>query len=240
MLVANQGGVKRIGMIYPAAGRSEKEFEKLAPSNVMVHVTRIKWSREDKEELLAMEGLLSDAAMLLAQAKVDLILFNCTTCSLVKGFGYDQELIGLIEKSTGIPAMTTATAAVLGLRKLGLRNLTLLTAYPQEMNEIEADFLMKSGFVLSKVTGAGISDPFEQYSKDPEYWYDYALRNFDERSDGLFLSCAGIRTVDIIEKLEKALKVPVIASNQSAMWACLSKLRLNTGTVRGYGKLFTL
>src|SRR5271169_4228933 len=94
---------KRIGMIYPAAGRSEKEFERLAPPGVDVHVTRIKWAREDKEQLLAMEGLLSDAAMLLAQAKVDLILFNCTTASLVKGFGYDQQLISLIEKATGTP-----------------------------------------------------------------------------------------------------------------------------------------
>src|SRR3989442_796676 len=123
---------KRIGMIYPAAGRSEKEFEKLAPPNVRVHVTRIKWSREEKKQLLEMENYLSDAASLLAQAKVDLILFNCTTCSLVRGFGYDRELIELIERTTNTPAMTTATAAVLALKKLGLNNITLLTAYSAE------------------------------------------------------------------------------------------------------------
>jgi maleate isomerase len=223
-------------MIYPAAGRSESEFERLAPPNVLVHVTRIKWSREDKEQLLAMESYLSDAAMLLAQARVDLILFNCTTCSLVKGFGYDQYLISLIEKATDIPAMTTATAAVLAMRKLGLQKITLLTAYPEEMNAIETDFLNKSGIELATVRGAGMTDPFEQYSKSPKFWYEFVLSNFDKRSQGVFLSCAGIRVVDIIERLERVLGVPVVASNQVAMWACLSKMGIEP-KVDGFGKL---
>ncbi|HZW56847.1 MAG TPA: aspartate/glutamate racemase family protein [Nitrososphaerales archaeon] len=232
------GSIKRIGMIYPAAGRSEKEFEILAPPEVAVHVTRIKWTKEDKQQLLAMENYLADTSLLLASARVDLILFNCTTCSLVKGYGYDRKLIDLIEKTTGIPAMTTATAAVLALNHLGLRNITLLTAYPQEMNDIEAQFLNDHGIKTSNVDGAGITDPFEQYSRDPSFWYQFCIENYEKSTQGLFLSCAGIRVADVLQEIEDSLGVPVVASNQAAMWACLSKLGI-TSRVEGYGKLLS-
>ncbi|MCL5068212.1 MAG: aspartate/glutamate racemase family protein [Thaumarchaeota archaeon] len=227
---------KRIGMIYPAAGRSEQEFEKLAPPDVRVHVTRIKWRREEKKELLEMEKYLADAALLLAQARVDIILFNCTTCSLVRGYGYDQELVRQIEGRTGLPAMTTATAAILALNELGLKKITLLTAYPDEMNEIEERFLREHGVDPTRVVGAGISDPFEQHDKSPGFWYEFAKQNFDLASQGLFYSCAGIRMVEIIEKLEQTLHVPVVASNQAAMWACLTKIG-HRRAVEGYGML---
>src|SRR5579864_7203346 len=134
-----------IGMIYPAAGRSEKEFEKLAPEGVEVHTTRIKFGHEDKSQLLEMENHLDDAANLLSQAGVDIILFNCTTGSLVRGYGYDKKLIDKLEKRTGIPSMTTATAALIALRHLGSTRISLVTAYPQEITDMEVKFLERNG-----------------------------------------------------------------------------------------------
>ncbi len=108
-------------MIYPAAGRSEKEFEKLAPEGVEVHVTRISFTSEEISQLLEMENHLEDAADLLSQAGVDLILFNCTTGSLVRGHGYDKKLIDKMEAKTGIPSMTTATGVLMALEHLGVK-----------------------------------------------------------------------------------------------------------------------
>ena len=229
---------RRIGMIYPAAGRSEKEFEKLTPENVDVHVTRINFSKEELSQLLEMEAHLDDAVDLLSQAGVDVILFNCTTGSLVKGKGYDQHLIEKMQSRGGIPAMTTATGAVAALKGMGSKKISLLTAYPQDITEMEAKYLEDNGIGVIKSSGAGVTDPFEQARKDPSFWLDFSVENFDPRSDGLFVSCAGIRVVDVISKLEDELGVPVITSNQAAMWACLRKLRI-TEPKKGYGRLLS-
>ncbi|MFI5421287.1 MAG: aspartate/glutamate racemase family protein [Nitrososphaerales archaeon] len=227
---------RRIGMIYPAAGRSEKEFEKLAPENVDVHVTRINFSKEELSQLLEMEEHLDDAVDLLSQAGVDLILFNCTTGSLVKGKGYDRHLIDKMEGRSGIPAMTTATAAISALREIGSKKISLITAYPQNITEMEARYLEDNGIGVIKSSGAGVTDPFEQARRDPSFWFDFSIENFDKRSDGLFLSCAGIRVIDVVSKLEDTLSVPVITSNQAAMWACLRKLQISEPK-KGYGTL---
>src|SRR5579872_3296537 len=230
--------ILRIGMIYPAAGRSEKEYEKLAPKGVEVHITRIKFGHEEKSQLIEMENYLDDAADLLSQAGVDVILFNCTTGSLVGGYRYDEKLIRKLEKRTGIPSMTTATAALMALRHLGSRKITLVTAYPEEITEMEVKFLERNNIEVVKSAGANISDPFKQAEIDPAFWYDFSLRNFAKSSDGLFISCAGIRVVEKISDLEKKLRVPVVTSNQVAMWACLRKTN-SQNTIKRFGRLFS-
>jgi maleate isomerase len=204
-------------MIYPAAGRAEMEFEKLAPDGVDVHVTRINFRKEELSELLEMEEHLEDAVELLSQAGVDVILFNCTTGSLVKGQGYDKQLIDKMEKRSGIPSMTTATAVIMALNHIGAKKISLVTPYSKKITEMEAKYFGYHGIEVIKSAGAGIIDPFEQEEMDPGFWYDYALQNFESSSDGLCISCAGIRDVDIISKLEDVLRVPVITSNQAGM-----------------------
>jgi maleate isomerase len=226
----------RIGMIYPAAGRSEKEFERLAPSGVEVHITRISFEHEEISQLLKMENNLEQAAELLGQVGVDIILFNCTTGSLIRGRGYDRKLIGKMEAKTGIQSMTTATAVLMALEHLGAKRISLITAYPQTITEIEVKYLEDNGFEVIRSFGANITDPFEQAAKEPSFWYGLSLDNFAEDSDVLFISCAGIKVVDYISVLEKKLGVPVLTSNQAAMWACLQKIK--TSSVTGFGKLF--
>jgi maleate isomerase len=228
----------RIGMIYPAAGRSEKEFEKLAPEGVEVHVTRISFTSEEISQLLEMENHLEDAADLLSQAGVDLILFNCTTGSLVRGHGYDKKLIDKMEAKTGIPSMTTATGVLMALEHLGAKKISLVTAYPKMITEMEVKYLRDNGIEVIKSLGANITDPFEQALRKPSFWYDYSLDNFAGNSDGLFISCAGIRVVEIISDLEKKLGVTMITSNQAAMWACLKKMK-STAKVQGFGRLLS-
>jgi len=225
-------------MIYPAAGRSEKEFEKLAPEGVEVHVTRISFRTEEISQLLEMENHLEDAAVLLSQAGVDLILFNCTTGSLVKGYGYDKKLVHKMETKTGIPSMTTATGVLMALKNLRAKKISLVTAYPRKITGMEVKFLKDNGINVIKSAGANITDPFEQARRNPSFWYDYSVANFAENSDLLFISCAGIRIVETISDLEKKLGVPVVTSNQAAMWASLNKMKSNR-KVQGFGILLS-
>ena len=48
------------------------------------------------------------------------------------------------------------------------------------------------------------------------------LRN--DEADIYFISCANIRSIDVIEDLEKELGRPVVTSNQAAFWCALRKI----------------
>ena len=68
--------------------------------------------------------------------------------------------------------------------------------------------------------------------------YDFAKKILREGSDGLFLSCTNLRTLQVIKLLEKELEKPVVSSNQATIWATLGMVRLKA-PAKGYGELFT-
>ncbi len=226
----------RIGMLFPSAGLVEREVEKMLPEGVSLHVTRIPMRRPTGEELAHLSDRVEEAAGLLADARVDVIAFNCTLGSLIKGAGYDREIIGRIEAATGIPATTTATAVVAGLRTLGIAKLVLVTPYVEEMNAIELAFLEAQGFRVLSHKGLGLQDPFEQMGVEPARWYRTVRERADAQADGYFLSCAGIRAVDIIGALETDLGKPVITSNQALAWHCLRMIGVRE-PIAAYGAL---
>ena len=61
-------------------------------------------------------------------------------------------------------------------------------------------------------------------------------RNIDTgQADALFLSGTNWRTVDMIEKMESDLGIPVFTANQVTMWAALGKLGIPAEP--GYGSV---
>ena len=57
----------------------------------------------------------------------------------------------------------------------------------------------------------------------PNYWKKFAIEINDPEADAIFLSCGGIRSLEIVEELERIIKKPVITSNQAQMWSCLRR-----------------
>ena len=58
-------------------------------------------------------------------------------------------------------------------------------------------------------------------------------------TEALFISCSNFRTLDIIPALEAETGVPVITSNQAALWGTLRSLR-DRRVVPGAGRLFQI
>lgn len=110
----------RIGLIMPGNGTNpEYEFHKYAPEGVTVMTQRVLFERVDPEGLREMGGRIDSAAKLLATAHPDLVLFGCTSGSLIGGFGYDLELIKRMEGQCGAKALTTSSAVLMALKALG-------------------------------------------------------------------------------------------------------------------------
>ena len=237
-MVYVRGWRGKIGLIFPAPGGApDFEFHEWAPEGVGIFITRVPFEVVTVEGLSQMGEFVEEAAALVAQAKVDLILFACTTGSLVKGVGYDQELIKRIEKRTGIPALTTSTAVVEALNTMKMKRIAIATPYSDWVNQAERKFLEDSGFEVSTIKGLGNVEPTAMPEVQYEVMYRLAKEVFNPDVDGLFISCTGIGVFDIIEILEEDLSKPVISSNQASLWAALRKLEIGT-KIPGLGQLF--
>jgi maleate isomerase len=228
--------MKRIGALFPSSGVSEYEIQKVLPEGFSLHVTRIPMNMPTYEAELHMADTVEQSAALLADAKVDIIAFACTAGSFVKGKGHDREIMDRITLATGVPSTTTTTAVVAGLRALGIKKLVMVSPYKQEMNELEKSFLEAEGFEVLRHKGLELTDCLQQYEMDPSDWGELIEEMKDPRADGYFVSCGGIRVVDVIEQKERDLGKPVISSNQALVWHCLRRMGMEED-VAGFGSL---
>lgn len=232
-------GMKRIGMLYPSSGISEIEVQKMLPEGVSLHVTRIPMRAPDYEGLMHMADSVEEAASLLADARVDIIAFNCTMGSLIKGRGYDEDIIDRINRATGLPATTTTTAVAAGIRTVGMKKFIMITPYVERMNQIEKAFLEDLGFQVLGYKGMGLDDASRQYEVEPSHWHQLLRKMQDPQADGYLVSCGGIRVVDIIGEMEKGVGKPVVTSNQSLVWHCLRKIGIQE-PLKGFGRLLEM
>jgi len=123
------------------------------------------------------------------------------------------------------------------LTRAGVKRLALLTPYPEQMTLMEQEYLemtvpglkVVSHRSLSVASGLAIGD------LEPAVAYREA-RNIDTgQADALFLSGTNWRTVDVVQKMESDLGIPVFTANRVTMWAALAKLGIPA--TPGYGSL---
>jgi len=166
---------------------------------------------------------LEEAGRELADGGARVVSFACTTGSLVRGPGFDQELVARLERASGARASTTSTALVAVLQALGARTVAVATPYVDELNELERRFLEASGFEVTALRGLGIgSDP--EIARVPyARTRELALEVLGEGGDPdvVFVSCTNLPTLALLDELEQELGRPVISSNAVTIWHAL-------------------
>lgn len=215
----------RIGLVVPSSNTTmEAEFWRYVPYGVSVHVTRVALKRVTVEELRVMAEKAEEAAELLATAGVDVIVYGCTTGSLLEGVEWEKSLVKRMESRAGMPVITTARAVVEALRTLSAKDIVVVTPYIDELNEREKRFLEEAGFRVIRIVGMGIVDNREIGSVPPGKVYRMAKKVFVPEADALFISCTNLQTLPIIDTLEQDLGKPVVSSNSATLWAALRRI----------------
>ncbi len=220
------GWRSRIGIIVPSSNTTmESEFWTYAPEEVSVHTSRLPLRRVTEKELVDMANEAEKCAKLLSDAKVDVIVYGCTTGSLIKRKGYDKEIEARINEATGIPAISTARAVVDALNEKEVKKIAVATPYTDEINQKEKDFLTENGFEVSEIKGLGIEDNIEIGKQPASIAYSLGkevIRAHPE-AEALFISCTNFRTFGIITALSRDVGRPVISSNQASLWCALKE-----------------
>jgi maleate isomerase len=225
----------RIGLLVPSSNTTmEPDFYTMAPRGVTIHTARMRLSEVTPEALILMAEDTERAANLLADASVDIIIYGCTTGSLVGGVQWEEDLVRRIEKGTGIPAVSTSSAVVDALRTLGVKLIGVATPYSEELNNLEKRFLGNLGFQVTAIRGLGLLDNLDIGRVGKEN-LEELVRIVAEEADAVFISCTNLPAVGLIEGFEKEYCKPVVTSNQASMWKAL-KGRVNP-RVQGFGSL---
>jgi maleate isomerase len=226
----------RIGLIIPSSNTTmEPELYRIAPPGVSIHISRIPLKDVTRDSLLEMERHTLRAAMELLDANVDLVLYGCTSGSLIGGPGFDRMISSKISETIKRPAVTTATAVIEALETIGARRIVVATPYIDEVNDEERRFLESHGIRVMRIMGLGIKNNLDIGRITPEEVYRFARSLYSEGADALFISCTNLRTIEIIEPLERDLGIPVVTSNQASLWSALRRLGVRD-RIQGYGR----
>ena len=216
---------------------AESDFFDMVPKNVAIHITRLKTDDYTTNKTLSkhIEHIADAASRIQPDVKPNVISYSCTSGSIVIG---EEKIMAEIKKGApyAIP-MTLVTGVVDALRELQIKKIVVGTPYLDEINTKEAEFLFKKGFEIINIQGLNLTRGIEFGKVTPEYWKKFALEIDDINADAIFLSCGGIRSVEVIHEIESITGKPVITSNQAQVWSCLRKAGIKDN-IKGFGKIF--
>ena len=234
--------VRRIGVLAPPGNVAmERELPRYVPEGIAINHNRLSrpGSGITKESLLAMIDSVDRAAHDLAQAYPEVILYGCTSGSFLAGPGREDDLGKRITGGTGIPAYTTSTAVIMGLRAVAAKRVFMITPYPDEVNLHEIEFLAHHGVTVHgwDAFRCPTSEDIRKLSSDQVAEKALSHRERISGCDALFLSCTNMLTMDRIELLERDLGMPVLSSNQCTLWVGLKHMGVDVNGVR-CGALF--
>jgi len=143
---------------------------------------------------------------------------------LIGGREWESDLEKRMQSSSTSPVVTTAGAVVEALRELKLSKIAVGTPYSGELNSAEKSFLEQNGFEVTKLVGLGHVDGESLHAELPEVTVRLAKEVNTSDADGVFLSCTDLKTITVIQSLEKDLAKPVVSSNSASLWKTLNVL----------------
>lgn len=182
-----------------------------------------------------------DKARALRDAGAQAISLMGTSISFYRGVAFTEDLRDSMQEATGLPCTTMSHAIVSALRALGMQRVAVATSYIGELNDRLVDYLTVSGFDVTAIEGLSITGVKEVGEVTPQTLTTLSRTVLarDPSADGIFISCGGLLTLDVIPPLEQELKLPVTASSPAGFWDVMRLAGQDPMSPR-YGRLFQL
>jgi arylmalonate decarboxylase len=178
------------------------------------------------------------AAEHLAARGVDAIMVIGTSLTFYRGPEAHDRLLEKLRKDTGLPVSTMSQAIVDGLREVGAKRVAVTTAYTDVVNQRLKELITAAGIETLSLECFNILEfggPGRKSEADIIALSDKAVAQAPD-SDGLLISCGGLRTLGVARPLEDRHGIPVVSSTPAAFWAAM-RLVGESGRVAGRGRL---
>lgn len=228
----------RLGFILMSTDMAaEADIFDMAPEGVGVHFTRLKTDDLTTGETLSrhIEHMADAASRIQPDLRPDVISYSCTSGSIM--IGEDRVMAEIRKGAPWARPMCLVRGVIDALNELEARTIVLGTPYLDEINTVEAEYLSKMGFGVLDVQGLNLDTGVEFGKVTPEFWKTFAIEIDQPAADAIFLSCSGIRALEVVEEIEAATGKPVITSNQAQFWSCLRQAGIKD-RLKGFGQIF--
>ena len=159
-----------------------------------------------------------------AKDGADLVIYGCTSAGFLAGPQGDTEAVNALSDLAGAPVVSTAVAMGAALSLSGLHRVDLVSPYIDWKNEILISFLAAAGVTVAGCGSFSAKNPTELGSISAEQVLEMSLEVARDDSQGLFIACVQLPTIDIIPVLTARLKRPVWSAVRAAAWAALTAL----------------
>ena len=184
-----------------------------------------------------------EAAVVLANSKVNIVVQCGVPVVVSKGYGYDSELVAAITEATNLPALTDVGSSVAALDYLHAKSLAVATPFNQDINQLLQRFLEDSGFKVLVINGLNSANDRRTLamsmaqmplSRTYEFVKETALAA--PQADAIYVPGTPMPFVENIEPLENALGKPIVGALPAMIWNCLSTLKVSV-PITNFGML---
>jgi arylmalonate decarboxylase len=241
IFAASQGPPRKLGLIFPPAGRGVPE-EGLAMYgdriDYLVETLGLETMTPDGYD--AVIARIGPAAKKLSERGAQAIVLMGTSLSFYKGEEFNQRLALTLRESSGLPCTTMSAAVIDGLKSVRAQKVAVATAYNDTVNDRLRAFLKEHAFTVLAVKGLGIEAVGDIFSVTQPQLIEFAagVVSSAPQADAILVSCGGLRTLEILAPLESRAKIPAVSSTPHALFAGARLLGLD-GKVPGHGTLLS-
>ena len=188
-----------------------------------------------KENLLKMrEDLASVTKKILPDEKLNTIAYGCTSGTIT--IGEDSVKEKILSAKPGSYVTTPVTSAIKAFKLMNIKKIALFTPYPDPVNKIILEYFTKKNIEVLSFASLNLNLDSEFANVDPNYILEISSKLETKNADALFISCTALPVLNILDKLEKKIKKPVLSSNQTLIWDTIRSIGYKS-PIRGYGKL---
>jgi maleate isomerase len=233
------GWRKRIGLLSPTVIETAAyDFFRLAPDGVSMCATTSNiehWNKENFQQHV-IEPLVT-AVKYLASRHVDYIIHTGMPVVTTRGKGFEDEIVKVITDTTGLPATTSIRSAIRALAHLGVRQVAVVTPYPQELHQSALTFLQASGFsVVADHTEDVVFKELQDVTPAHIAAVTKRVLNTAPSADGVYIPCNQWSGADAAPLIEQECGVAVVTGAHADYWEAFRSLGIND-RIEGHGRL---
>ncbi len=183
------------------------------------------------------DSKIIEAAMLLADAKVDVIGWNGTSSGWL-GFEADERLCQRITEATGIPATTSVLALNEILEKTSAKDFGLVTPYLDNVMEKIIENYGRSGFncIAERHLNLHVNFSFSEVTEEQIRSMVREVAKKDPKAISTF--CTNLKAAHLVPELEAETGVPIYDTISTVVWKSLRIAGYDTTKLTGWGRLF--
>ncbi|WP_344314468.1 maleate cis-trans isomerase [Fodinicola feengrottensis] len=175
------------------------------------------------EELLDLgnPSRLAEGAGRLAAYSPAAVIWACTSGSFVYGWEGATEQAAKLAEAAGVPASSTSFAFVRATQAIGARKVAVAASYPKPVADRFVDFLAAAGIEVVRMSSHGIQTAAEVGTLPVDAVLELAAGNDHPDADAVLVPDTAMRTVALVDTIEKRIGKPVLTANQVTIWEAL-------------------